>query len=366
MVLSFFLIIIFLLLVPLLLGIMICYVLEIDNAIPNCFVIGFFSLMALCELISVPGTLLKLSFSAVYSIFLFLIASLLVIMVLKMKGKRLLYLDSFNLSLNSFEFIDCFSLIIMMVVVTVIIINSLRLHVIDQDDSRFVVTAADLIRTNTLFLADPNTGVVYDTWSYGADVAKDIVAPHAVFCAILSRSTSTSVTLFMHNIYPIFIYILAVFIYYNLISELIEDIEAIRDSKHKKAYKFLFITIVLLFTIFQYSTKSTREAMFLIRLWQGKAVFAGIIIPALFWILYCIYRKPDKSSYGLLFITSIAGCLTTSMATLILPLMLGVYGIVYGIARRSIKISLFIWSNAIIPVLLALLLLYIRNEMIVC
>lgn len=353
------LIIIFMGVLPLIIGTIICC----DDGMIVSYYVGFVSMMAICELIAVPCSIFKCSFITVVIVFFVVIVALLLFGRRKTQS-ALNTCSTTKLSIKSYSIVEYICLSIMILLLGVVIINSVRLHVIDEDDSRFVVTAADILRTNELFLTDPNTGVVHDCWSYGEDVSKDIIAPHAVFCAIFSKVTLTNATVFMHTIYPIVLYILAVCIYYNLISELIEGNERLKNDRNKESYKFLFIAFILLFTIFQYSTKSTRETMFLVRIWQGKAVLASVIIPSLLWILYRVYRKPNKLNYCLLFITSLAGCLTSSMATLLIPMLLGIYGLVYGISKKSIKLSCGIWISTIIPVLLAFLSLYIKSEML--
>ena len=363
---SLFLLIIFMLVLPFCLGTVFISFTRIEKNPINSYVSGFLTMMAICELIAVPCTIFKASFSVARGIFVSIVVIILIIGVvnkcLLVKIDTKIIKDKY-LSYGTVEYI---TLVAALIVWSVIIVNSLRLYVLDQDDSRFVVTASDMLRTDTLFLSDPNTGIVHDTWVYGIDASKDIIAPHAVFCAILSWATSTDTTLFMHSIYPVFLYILAFFIYNNLISELIEGNDSLRLSKHRIAYKNLFLILIAIITIFHYSTRNTRETVFLVRLWQGKAILASIILPALFWVLYLIYRKADKGNYVLLFTVSLAGCLTSSMATLLLPLVIGVYGLVYGIVKKSVRVSVCIWLSAVIPVILALLSLYIRNEIIIC
>lgn len=357
---------IFMSVLPTVFGAVVVSLLGGDKGVINCYATGFLSLMALCELIAVPCALFKASFTLVIILFFLAIAGIIALGLIKKSIVQAINIGKLKQIKKTYGIAEYITLAAMVILWGLIIFNSLRMYVIDQDDSRFVVTAADMIRTNTLFLSDPNTGVVYDTWSYGIDVSKDLVAPHAVFCAILSRVTLSEVTLFMHSFYPVFLYILALSIYYNIASELMEGSELLKTVTHKVAYKYLFLTLIALFCIFQYSTRNTREAVFLVRLWQGKAILAGIIIPALFLILYRIYRTSKRDDFCLLYIASLAGCLTSSMATLIIPFMIGIYGLVYGFAKKSLKTTIVVWGSAVVPILLALLSLYIRNELLLC
>ena len=365
MIISAALIFLFLFLLPFVLGGTVTRFTGLEESAVNDYTVGFIFMMALCEILAVPCAFFKVRFTVVVILYLLLIVLIIIAGIVKTHAV-LLPIKNIKAGLKSYGVIEYITLALLLVVLGTVIVNSVRLYVVDQDDSRFVVTAADMIRTDTLFLADPSTGIVYDRWSYGVDAAKDIVAPHAVFCAVCAMVTSTSVTMFMHTVYPVVLYILAACVYYNLISELIEGVDRLKSSKHKEAYAFFAVALLFLYAIFQYSAISTRETVFLIRLWQGKAILAGIIIPALLWVLYRIYRSPEKSSYILLFIVSLAGCLTSSMATLLIPMLLAVYGVVYGIARRSVKVSVLILISAVIPAALAVFSICIRNEMLLC
>lgn len=358
--------ILFLLVIPILFGAAVVSLIGIDKGLINSYVTGFLTMMAICELIAVPCAFFKMSFTVVVIVFFVVVTAAVLWCGIKKQLLTTMSMRSVKTRLISYSIIEYIALAIMLIVFCVIIVNSIQLYSIDQDDSRFIVSASDMLRTDKMFLADPNTGIVYSNWPYGVDAAKDIISPHAVFCAIMSGVTLTDTTLFMHSIYPIFLYVIALLIYYSLISELIEGMDSLKANVHKDFYKFLFLTVLFIITLFHYSTRNTREAVFLVRLWQGKAILAAIILPALLWILYRIHRHHEKGYYVLLFITSLAGCLTSSMATLLVPLVIGIYGLVYGIAKKSIRMSFCIWLSAVIPMILALLSLYIRNEMILC
>ncbi len=376
MILSLLLITIILGLVPLLIGAEVTYLLKIPGGFIQSYVLGFFSVMAICEVIAVPCALFKSSFTLVLILFFVTNACIIVLAIIHKSPTKIWSIKKLFSSWKKFRWLEITALVALIAVLAIIIINSIRLHVIDEDDSRFVVTAADIMRTNKIFLTDPNTGITYSQWPYGVDVAKDIVAPHAVFCAIMAASTMTSAVVFMHTIYPVVLYVVATGVYYLLITELLNSSERIANDKHVEAYKFFFIAIIYLYVIYHFSTRATVQTVFLVRLWQGKAILASIIIPALIYTMMLIYNLIDNKSkipkeqrphliiYLLVFV--LAGCLTSSMATLLIPMILLVYGLAYGITKKSPVLMLRIWSTALPCIFLALLSMYIRNEMLLC
>lgn len=374
--LSLVLIVIMLGFVPLIIGAEMTRLLKTPVGLIQCYILGFFSMMAICEVIAVPCAFFKSSFSVVLVVFFVAVGILLLLsFVHNSPQNQCRVSDTFN-GIKQYGWLEIVALVALIIVLGIISINSIRLCSIDEDDSRFVVTAADIMRTNKLFLTDPNTGITYSQWPYGGDVAKDIVAPHAIFCAIMAISTQTSAVVFMHTVYPVILYTVATGVYYLLITELLKNNEKLMNDKHIEAYKLLFIVLIYLYTIYHYSTRATAETMFLVRIWQGKAILASIIIPALLFVMLLIYNQSDNgerriddmhtSMYFYLVIFILAGCLTSSMATMLLPLIVFVYGLAYGIAKKSLKLTLCIWTTALPEIALALISVYIRNEMLLC
>ena len=373
MLLSLLLVIVILVVVPMIIGAEITYLLKTQSGILPCYVIGYFTMMAVCEVIAVPCAFFKLSFTVVMALFYVAVAVFITLAVIHKSPAASMDIRGTLAGIKKFRWLEIFAAVVMLAVLATIIINSILLVVYDADDSRFVVTAADVMRTNKIFLTDPNTGITYSQWPYGADVAKDIVAPHAVFCAVMATSTLTSAVVFMHTIYPVILYIVATCVYYLLITELLQGNERLSKDKHLEAYKLFFIAFVYLYVIFHFSARSTAETVFLVRLWQGKAILASIIIPALLYVMMLIYNKTSGSDkaksmhlilYLLIFV--FAGCLTSSMATVLIPMFVLVYGLVYGIVKKSPRLLFGIWGTVLPCIILALISLYIRNEMLLC
>ncbi len=376
MFLSLLLIVIILGGVPLILGAEVTYLLKTPSGPIQCYLLGFISMMAICEIIAVPCAFFRLSFIVVLIVFFVAIGSLLLLSFVHKSLPQKCSITSVKYRIKQYSWLEIVALTALIIVLGVIIINSIRLCAPDEDDSRFVVTTADIMRTNKLYLTDPNTGITYSQWPYGSDVAKDIIAPHSVFCALMATSTLTSAVVFMHTIYPIVLYFVATCVYYLLITELLKSSEKLSHDKHLEAYKFFFIVFVYLYAIFHFSARATSETVFLIRLWQGKAILASVIIPALLYVMMLIYNQTGNGENRIgrermylipyLFVFVFAGCLTSSMANLLIPMIVLVYGLAYGITKKSLRIVLSLWSTSLPSVFLALLSLYIKNWMLIC
>ena len=115
-------------------------------------------------------------------------------------------------------------------------------------------------------------------------------------------------------------------------------------------YRSIFVILALLVNIYGYHSVYTAETFILIRMWQGKAVLAGVGIHVMIWMLIELYRKQSKENFILVLIGNIAMCLLSSMGIIICGIMLGCYGLVYGVLKKNLKITLLLWLMCLINV----------------
>ena len=75
----------------------------------------------------------------------------------------------------------------------------------------------------------------------------------------------------------------------------------------------------------------------MVRIWQGKALLAGMLLPAVFYLSMCIYLGNEKEySWLLLGMADMSCCLLSSMGVILAPLMAGCFLIVSLITNRNI------------------------------
>lgn len=199
----------------------------------------------------------------------------------------------------------------------------------DADDYEFVAYATAARQSNRLLRTDPNTGGVLSVLQM-----KRVVAPFPMLIAAYSVIINVHPAVMSHSVMPAILVALAYMVYYNLGLKIFQVDE---ENKHKKdmCYIFLlFITIMLAFG--GYSTR-TMGSMLILRSWQGKAVLASIMLPCVFEILMNIMRRGiTRELWFSLAITIMAGTLTSAMAEILLPSLVGCFAIVYTIKKKSV------------------------------
>lgn len=330
------LVVFFLLAVPYCVGNGVSSYLKIRKTISKNYFLGMITIWALLQVIAVPLILLKQSFLlliAIVTILLFLLC----VYGLK-KG-------CFPTRLHVLSRVECFAAAMLFLSMLILLLCTVFLQHTDADDSRFVVNAVDIVRTNRMFLTNPINGEETLTWT--GEIAKDITAPWALFIAYFSKMTGIFVTVMAHSVLPCILLLCAFCVFWML-----SDVFFKNDILHR----CIFVCFVILLNLYGYFSVYSAETFLLTRIWQGKAAVAGIGIPAVFLISMWIYEEEKKKSYYIvLLLANLAMCLMSGMGVIIGVIMLGCIGFVYGVIKRNIKVSLRFWSLCIPNVIYYLL-----------
>lgn len=332
-VLNIILSIILLLIVPVFVGNGLCGLLKTDRTLSGSFVIGETGMWALCQIITVPLVLIKADFRIVVVLLSILIA------VLCIYGIWKKYFVKFLLPTETIG--QKMALVVMLLAFLALITTSAVLQHTDADDSRFVVNAVDICRTNKMFLTNPATGEALDVWE--GELIKDVTSPWAVYIAYCSYLTNTPPTIMAHTFFPVMLLLMACCVFW-LLSEMFFE----KDITHR----CIFVCFVLLLNVYGYFSVYSAETFLMTRIWQGKAVVAGIGIPFLLWVFLQLYRQErKKQNYVLVLMTEFALCLLSGMGIIIGAIMAGCYGLVYGIAKKQWRVTAVMWLTVVPNVL---------------
>lgn len=196
---------------------------------------------------------------------------------------------------------------------------------IDDDDAFYVATATTTIDTHSLFKYAAQTGR-----EYGNDFPdRYTLGPFPIYLAILSYFVNIRPAILCHTILPV-IFIFLVYIIYALIANEIFD--------NDKKSILLFLILMSFINIWgNYSIRSTFSFL-LFRIWQGKSMLANFILPVCWLIFLKVYNSKFLiKSCILFFILSFAGCLTTTMGIIMLPITLGVLSVLFCIKDKIIS-----------------------------
>lgn len=311
---------------PFLIGNGICSILGHRKTVTKNFFGGYVSIWALFQLVTVPLVLMKVSFA--FEVILITIS----LMFLSVLGIRFGKFPSLGYKVN--KKMDLVAFVLVCGGILAVLLCTIFMQHTDWDDSRFVVNAVDMVRTNRMFLTNPMTGE--ETITFIGELKKDVTAPWAVFIAYCSKMTGVFPTVMAHSVLPIVLLICAFCVYWQLAEVFFKD---------EFFHKCCFLYFVILLNLYGHFSVYRAETFLLTRLWQGKAVVAGVGIPAIFLILMWIYEKQKKiGNYCVLFMMNLSICLMSGMGTLIGAMMLGCTGLVYGIAKRNWKFMILLWS----------------------
>lgn len=319
--------------IPFLVGNGICSFLRVDKTAAKNYFFGMVTIWALFQMITVPLVLMKASFMVVVVLMttLFLVLSFYGIWKGNFPRPVLAVDRKMDMIAVGLMFFGMFTLILCTIFTQ---------HT-DWDDSRFVVNAVDMVRTNRMFLTNPMNGEKTLTWL--GELAKDVTAPWAVFIAYCAKMTGVFATVMAHTVLPV-VLLLCAFCVFWMLSEVFFK----KDLFHRS----IFMYLVILLNLYGHFSIYSSETFLLTRLWQGKAVVAGVGIPAIFLVLMWIYDKKRRvSHYILLLLLNFSICLMSGMGTIIGAMMLGCTGLVYGIMKRDKKIALILWGGCIPNVL---------------
>ncbi len=329
-------------LLPYLAGNGFCECLQIKKTIPKLYLLGLVIIWSFCQVITVPLVLLKAPFWTVVAILSVWNLFLAVYGLYQRRFPRLLR----KKRTKEEKIIILISTILILVFLLAVFLGQHQ----DADDSRFVVNAVDIVRTDRMLLTDPNTGNEITTWL--GELKKDVTAPWAVYLAYCGKITGLSPTIIAHLFLPVSLMMAVLGVWWMLSEEFFG-----KDIFHR----CIFLDTLMFLHLYGYISVYNAETFVMVRLWQGKAVVAGLGIPAIFLICMWIYRYNKKSDYICLALLDFALCLMSGMGVIIGALLLGCFGLLYGIFKRKWKVTLSLWLM-IIPNVIYYLIYYLLSK----
>ena len=202
---------------------------------------------------------------------------------------------------------------------------------LDEDDARWLAEANDAIETGDMMTRSYHTGELHGRFAE----MRDVVSPWPMLFAILSRVLFTRVSIVAHTVYPTIEIILVYGIYYLIASELLQKQEA----------RLAFVLFAALIQYFYGGSVYTQGTFSLIRIWQGKASVAAVIIPLLFYFFISINKRNRTQDWMLMALAGLAGCLMSGMGISITLILIGACGVYHILAYQNWKrIPFFIVS----------------------
>lgn len=323
--------------IPMTFGDNLCQLAKWEDSLASKYIIGNIFLWAIFQLLSVPMIYLKMPFHNLlytYSlviIVLFILSLVWLIIFYKRNNEKKISLKKrvYNLFKASSGLRK-----IMMWILSLIMIISIAFQISqyvflahrDNDDSRFVVNACDAYEQDAMYTINYKSGEPEENIT----VERDLTSPWSMYVAWQAKVVHIYPTILFHTVLPIFLILMG----YSVIWML-----GYKYFKRDIFYTIIFTMSVSIINNFFNLSVYTSSTFFLVRIWQGKAIVAGIMIPLLMYLYYRIYRHNDEIiTYFILFITNISMCLLSGAGILLSPIMNVSYGISYAFSKKKMSI----------------------------
>lgn len=319
------LIAVFLGLLPFLLGLLYTRFVEEekDNILLH-MTAGYVIMFGLFEIVALPLVWLRQSLTLLMGIYggiLILLAGI----SLVLNWKRL-----FGILKGTFQAVRRFTLCVWAELVLILgqVVFYIQYQYSNADDAFYVAAATTSIATNSIFAYNPYTGTLYDKLP-----SRYVLSPFYAFNAVVSKATDTHPAIMAHMMFMI-LFLLVAYAVYGLIGRALfsQDME-------KTGYFMLLLSCMNIFAAY---SERTSGLFLLIRLWQGKAVLAGILLPFILYLAIRIFMMEGKrADWVLLFLLMSGCCMVSSMGIMLGAIMLGVLGILFAWKNKSLRVLIY-------------------------
>lgn len=341
---SFILVIIFLILVPFIIGLLgeRLFIKKGGSLVfSRCFAVGFAIMLALFQAVA-PFMILKgTSFDAL--LYLYTAAILILIIIsLVINGKTLFsrIRNSIRKIADNIKSADKEYVIVGIIALALIVLQvsllAFRMHT-DTDDARFIAEALEAVENNTLLRLHPITGEVLSQPI--GEMTKDITSPYPIWIAVMSVLTAIKPAILAHLVFPVLLIPLSYSVIYLLGTHFFDDIN--------KRFVYIFITSVAV--LFSFESVYAWGYTLLTIIWQGRSIAAVLMIPLLWYVMMKILTD-ENAGYGLFFAAAIIGLANadlSGMGALMTPLVGGGFAASYFISNKKIIPTLLIVLSVI-------------------
>ena len=289
------------------------------------FVFGYLIEFATLQIIAIPMIFFNFKFITLLIVWIILILALMLLSIIINKSiikefKKIKAKEVLKKCFNKSNIIGIVAIILILIQAIYPIFNTYT----NEDDAFFVGTATTTIYENSMYKVSAEDGGIY-----GQLPSRYILAPFSMYLAVISSIINISPAIVAHSIFPPVFIILAYAVYTLLAEKLLgKDRESIS----------IFIILLSIINIFGNYSDRTNFTYLLLRIWQGKAILAGIMLPAI-WYAFLNYVEDDKKviNWVIMFITILATLLVSEMSIALAPMTLMLLAVVFSIRDKKIS-----------------------------
>lgn len=290
------------------------------GSLGSTYLFGQLTLWAAFQVLAVPMVLLRVDYTTLFWSYLPVAVLLAVVGVIRIQKIKL-------------DKPTVFLIIAVLVICWQAHFYVFKMH-LDEDDARWIAEANDALVKNKMLLYNPATGEYIGR--FVGEMVKDVFSPWPFYVAGIAKITGIRAASIAHTVYPPFLLALSYLAYWEMGKQLFE----------KPAEQGIFLLMVSVINMFMGGVDNgyTQSVFTLTRIWQGKAVVAAIIIPAIFMLILRIQNDDTVPNWLLLTVTTCAACLFSGMGIAISLLMTAVYGAYVVVCGRWKRIPYWLLS----------------------
>lgn len=318
------------------------------SQIPFCWISGQILLWAGFQLICVPFVLAEKRFETVIGVFNGFTA-VMVVLALVLGIKKAKVKKTFRV-VKERDKTRLFLWGIVVLLLAVQLLCAVFLAYEEGDDAYYVAISTAAVKSGHMYKTIPYTGMTTEL-----DVRHGL-APFPIWGAYLAKVSGMPAVTVAQIALPVVVIAMAYALYYCIG-------KAILAGKQK--FLPLFMIIVEVMVLYGGYTTYSAENFLLVRSAQGKAVISAIVIPFMFLLLYELLerlQKEEKVKPGdwlLLLLTQTAGCLCSTLGTLLTCMLAAIVGMCIIVCYRKWKMLLPMATCCIPPVCYAILYFWI-------
>lgn len=316
-------------LIPFLLGVLVLSFLKREqDGIPECFTTGYFTMFAVCQVIAVPLILNKIAFH----VFCMGLTIIYLVMAVAgaLTGRKWIWKMMCSFFANLFH--HAWTVYAAAAAVMIQAYYYIQYMVTNLDDAYFVAVATTALETDTMYCFSPYTGKAVDALNL-----RYCLSPFYIYQAFLSKLINVHPSTLAHTILAPALVIAAYMVYISmgrlLFAPQYGKTEKSQDTEQMTGLFILFLSMV---HVTSYYCMRNQGSVLLVRIWQGKATLAAVLIPFLFYHCYRMAQKEqEKGNLLLLLIATLACCLVSSMGIALPVVMLGIFGLLFGLFQKN-------------------------------
>ncbi len=252
-----------------------------DYTFGESFLAGIIFMFALAEILILPAIYRKLSLHFVTTVFAVIMGAAAVYGLWELRKDAKAHIRRIRRELPQVSFWMWIAATAILVQILIAVVYA---HM-DADDSFYVATATTSVQTDSVFQFNPYSGVEYKILP-----KRYVLSPFPILLAVLSRLCGgLHPAVMAHTVYPVAFFTAAYLVYHQFGKMWFPE------KKREQGIFLLFCAVLIWFSGFSVYTAGNFQ---LVRIWQGKAILASLILPFLMYLGFEIMLKKKTGIFA--------------------------------------------------------------------